>query len=62
LTQIRHCIADLNSIKPNETYLDILPIEANRIHLYFSAIYDRKSVGKMPLLKEIQTIYANNSK
>lgn len=62
LTQIRHCIADLNSIKCNETYLDILPMEANRIHLYFSAIYDRKSVGKMPLLKEIQTIYANNSK
>ena len=62
LVEIRRSIADINSIKTSDTFLDILPLEADRIHLYFSAIYGPKSVGKMPLLKKISQIYSSNSK
>jgi hypothetical protein len=62
LTTIRQSVADINSMNVKDTYLDILPLDSDRLHLYFSAVYGPKSVHKMPLLKKISAIYRKNTK
>jgi hypothetical protein len=62
LMTIRQSVADINSMNVKDTYLDILPLDSDRLHLYFSAVYGPKSVHKMPLLKKISTVYRKNTK
>lgn len=49
LIQVRKVFADISSIPLKETYLDMLPVELSKLHLYFSAIYGKNTVRKMPL-------------
>jgi hypothetical protein len=51
LVDIRRVFADINSLKPREVYMDILETQPKNLHLYFSAIFGKRSVLKMPLLQ-----------
>jgi hypothetical protein len=51
LVDTRRVVADINSLEPTEVYLDILEIQPKNLHLYFSAIFGKRSVLKMPLLQ-----------
>jgi len=61
--ECKKVIADMNSISLDDTYLDILKIEPNTLHLYFQAIYQEKAIRKMHLLKKVSDqneIYASD--
>lgn len=51
--QLRQIIADMNSIKISDVYLDILEIPTDNLHLYFQAMFDSKAILKMPLLIDL---------
>lgn len=51
--EIRKVIADMNSIKVNDVYMDIMLIAPEALSLYFTAIFNKKAISKMPMLNTL---------
>jgi hypothetical protein len=60
-SNVRKCIADINSIPVEDLYLDVLDIDEKELGIYFSAVYGKLAAMKMYLIKGLQNdgdIYA----